>query len=548
MPGQRLPAKEKLVSSETDRGVTRATWADLLDWKKLSIDSNVPIYQQVADFLRDKIVSGFIPPGSRLPSSRQLLNQLGVSRTTIITAYSQLLADGYIVGHIGSGTYVAHDIINRIDPGALSARPPRGSPELTPPPPDPTSAGATGLSLRGQRYSNVDLGRVLMENVPFNTGMVRVDGRTSAQWRQLAARKLAIEPSQLGYIDPMGNLALRREIAKYLRVARGVRCVPEQIMLVAGTQQGIDLAIKVLLDPGAQVWVEDPGYPLTALALEAAGMSVQSVPVDRDGLCVSDGIRIAPKARAAFVTPSHQYPLGVSLSLERRAQLLDWAARNNGWIIEDDYDSEFRYSGPSLPALQALDTTGRVIYIGSFSKVMFPGLRYGYVVVPSALIPAFAGARTLSDRHPSVFFGSVLVEFLERGFFVSHINRMRNEYRRARDVLTTQLSRNVGHLIDVETPDQGLHLVVYLRNSLSDEVVSEAARKEGVVARPISRLYRTIQPRSGLMLGFAGFDEHRIRSAAARVSVVIERLNAQRAKQPNHEHSKIPELRHLFKR
>lgn len=513
MTGRARSTDLENASHGSDRSITRANWADLLDWK-VNKESGTPIYQQVADFLRNNIVTGRIPPGSRLPSSRQLLTHLGVSRTTIITAYSELLADGYIVGHIGSGTYVAHDIINQIDPGALPAR--------------PFHIGNGGLSERGQRYRDIDLSRLIMENVPFNTGMVRVDGRTSAQWRQLAKRKLAIDPTQLGYNDPMGNFDLRKEIAKYLGIARGVRCSAEQIMLVGGTQQGIDLAIKVLLDNGSQVWVEDPGYPLTALALSAAGISLRPIPIDKDGLRVSDGIRAARDAKAAFVTPSHEYPLGVSLSMERRVQLLEWATKNGAWIVEDDYDSEFRYSGPALPALQALDTAGRVIYIGSFSKVMFPGLRYGYVVVPPALINTFAGARILSDRHPAVFLGNVLAEFMERGYFVSHIRRMREEYRRARDILVTQLSHKIGHLADVIIPDQGMHLVTYLRGGLSDELVSEEARKEGVIARPISRLYRSVRPASGLMLGFAGFDEHRLRSAAARLSVVIERLSTRR--------------------
>ncbi|SDS47416.1 PLP-dependent aminotransferase family protein [Bradyrhizobium canariense] len=511
------------AARSSDRGVTRANWAELLDWK-LDQESDRPIYQQVADFLRNKILSGVLPPSSRLPSSRQLLTELGVSRTTIITAYSQLLADGYIVGHIGSGTYVAHDVINRIDPKTLPVRLP---------------AEARGLSKRGGRYRDVDLTRLVMDNVPFNVGMVRVDGRTSAQLRQLAARKLAVDPSQLGYIDPMGDISLRDEIAKYLGVARGVRCSADQIILVAGTQQAVDLAIKVLLDPGDEVWIEDPAYPFTALALDAAGMLLRPVRVDDDGLSIADGIAAAPNARAAFVTPSHQYPLGVSLSLQRRQQLLDWAARNNAWIVEDDYDSEFRYDGPSLPALQALDRAGRVIYAGSFSKVVFPGLRYGYLVVPPALVGAFTGARALSDRHPPVFFGSLLAEFMERGFFVSHIRRMRNEYRRARDILAGQLKRDIGHLVDVVTPGQGMHLTVYLRDGLSDEQVGAEARREGIMVRPISRLYRANPPRSGLMLGFAGFDEHRLRSAATRLSLVLERLSPRPGQTSGRKHAAI---------
>ena len=504
---------DKVRENRSARDVTRATWADLLDWK-VDKESGVPIYQQVADFLRGKIASGAIPPGSRLPSSRQLLNKLGVSRTTIITAYSQLLADGYIEGQIGSGTYVAHDAVNLIDAGAL--------PEL-----DESGLGRTrGLSRRGRDYQSIQIDRLVMENVPFNVGTVRVDGRTSAQWRQIAVRKLTIDPSQLGYIDPVGDVNLRREVAKYLSAARGARCTPEQIILVAGTQQATDLAIRVLLDPGDQVWVEDPAYPLTAIALEAAGMSLVPVPVDHEGLDVSKGIKSAPKARAAFVTPSHQYPLGVALSLQRRADLLAWALKNDAWVIEDDYDSEFRYGGAALPALRALDTGNRVIYTGSFSKVMFPGLRYGYMVVPLALVNAFAAARMISDRHPPIFFGSVLAEFMQRGYFVSHIRRMRNEYQRARDVLVAQLQRHVGGIVDVSTPNQGMHLIVYLPDGWSDEQVAAEAREQGVVVRPISRLYRCSRPRPGLMLGFAGFDQHRLRSAASSLARVIERFQA----------------------
>jgi GntR family transcriptional regulator / MocR family aminotransferase len=487
---------------------SRADWADLLDWR-LSEQSTVPIYQQVAHFVRDNITSGLIPPGSRLPSSRHLAGQLKVSRNTIITAYSQLLADGYIVGQIGSGTFVAPDAVDGVAPPALGHA-------------KPARAETGGLSERGKRYQDVDLSQFVLENVPFNTGIVRVDGWTSAQWRRIASRKLAIDPTQLGYFDPVGDLSLRGEIARYVAIARGVRCSPEQIVVVAGAQQAIDLTIKVLLEPGASVWIEDPGYPLSGLALSSAGVELCPVRVDEDGICVADGIARWPKAKAAFVTPSHQYPLGVALSLSRRAELLDWAVRTKAWIVEDDYDAEFRYGGAPLPALQALDAVGRVIYIGTFSKVLFPGIRYGYIVVPLALVPAFAAARFLSDRQPSSFFGGVLAEFIGRGYFVSHIRRMRNEYRRARDILVDRLSRDFSDWVDVASPNQGMHLIAYLRDGISDVSVASAARDAGIVVRPISRLYRREPPRSGLMLGFAGFDEHRMRSAAARLKIVLE--------------------------
>jgi GntR family transcriptional regulator / MocR family aminotransferase len=495
---------------------TRADWADLLDWR-LSDQAAVPIYQQVAHFVRDNITSGLIPPGSRLPSSRHLAERLKVSRNTIITAYSQLLADGYIVGQIGSGTFVAPDAVDRVDPNSVPSQAAVGRSEIG------------GLPEKGKRYRDIDLSQFVLENIPFNTGIVRVDGWTSAQWRRIAARKLPIDPTQLGYFDPVGDISLRREIARYVAIARGVRCTADQIIVVAGTQQAIDLTIKVLLQPGASVWIEDPGYPLSALALSVAGIELCPVRVDEEGICVHEGITRWPKAKAAFVTPSHQYPLGVSLSLSRRAELLEWATRTSAWIVEDDYDAEFRYGGAPLPALQALDAVGRVIYIGTFSKVLFPGLRYGYMVVPPTLVDAFAAARFLSDRQPSSFFGSVLAEFFNRGYFVGHIRRMRNEYRQARDILVNQLSHDLGHLVEVATPNQGMHLIAYLRGDLSDVTVAAEARKEGIVVRPISRLYRNQRPRSGLMLGFAGFDEHRMRAAGARLKILLDSFSERKS-------------------
>ncbi|CAN5610658.1 PLP-dependent aminotransferase family protein [soil metagenome] len=491
---------------------SQANWGDLIEWRA-NEQGDVTLYDQVAELLRREILAGSLPLGSRLPSTRQLMAKLGVSRTTVITAYAQLTADGYVTCKVGSGTYVTLDAIDRIEKAAAALTHVGTRPVVK----------SAGLSKRGERYADMDLEQLVLENVPFNTGVVRIDGRASAQWHQIARHQLAVEPMHQGYDSPQGGIAIREEICRYLSVSRKVRCTPDQIIMVAGAQQAIDLTIKTLLDPGASVWLEEPGYPLARLALANAGMNLHSVPVDRDGIRVSDGIEACPDARAAFVTPSHQYPLGVALSIARRLELLQWAADRGAWIVEDDYDSEFRYDGPSLPALQGLDTNDRVIYIGTFSKVLLPTVRYGYMVVPPALVKAFSAARFLTDRHSPIFFEKVLTEFINRGYFVSHIRRMRVEYCDARDVLVAMLNDRLGHRLDVVKPGQGLHLIAYLREKLVDTEIAEAARLAGVIVKPLSRLYSTSNGnRSGLMFGFAGFEPSRMKTAVDRLSLVFD--------------------------
>jgi GntR family transcriptional regulator/MocR family aminotransferase len=300
-----------------------------------------------------------------------------------------------------------------------------------------------------------------------------------------------------------------------------VRCDPDQIIVTAGTQQAVDLAIRVLLEPGDEAWIEDPGYPLTSYALTAAGVTLRPIPVDAQGLDVAAGIRAAPRARAVFVTPSHQFPTGVVLSMARRLELLAWAREAGAWIVEDDYASEFRYSGRPLASLQGLDETGRVIYVGTLNKALFPGLRIGYAVVPRPLLRAFVGVRYVMDRQPASLFQPVVAAFMREGHFAAHVRRMRLMYREQRDVLAESLSRRAGDAVMVDVPDQGMHLVAYLRDGLSDVVVERAAREAGVVVRAMSRLYKAAPPRAALMLGFSGHRPQVIVPAAARLAQVL---------------------------
>ena len=502
------------MNSETDQ----ADWASLVDWR-VEGANEAPLYEQVIKLLQDQILVGAIPAGSRLPSTRQLMQRLGVSRTTAIAAYAQLQTDGYVVCKVGSGTYVASNVKEElIEAPRICSRSLRQATALPVSQPD-------GLSHRGRSYQEIDLDALVRPNVPFNTGMVHIDARTSGLWQQLVRQHLATDSVIQGYSCPQGSEALRQEITRYVSVSRGVRCTPEDVIVVAGSQQAIDLASKVLLDPGDDVWVEDPGYQPTRLSLTTSGMKLHHIPVDEHGLQVDQGITTCPGARAVFVTPSHQYPLGVSLSMERRLQLLDWAEKQRSWIVEDDYDSEFRYGSPALPSLQGLDANRRVVYVGTFSKVLQPGLRYGYVIVPPQLSKAFQVARFLADRHSPLFLEQVLTDFMRQGHFVSNFLRMKANYVTKLDILVRQLNARTSEHLDVVRPNQGLHLIAYLKNGLQDTLVADELAKAGIVVRAISRLYaEKARARSGLMLGFAGFTEARLATAVERMAVILDRL------------------------
>ncbi|AVO45320.1 PLP-dependent aminotransferase family protein [Phreatobacter cathodiphilus] len=486
---------------------SRATWSDLLH---LALDpaGDSPIFQQIYLALREAIVANTLAPGGRLPSSRALALRLGVSRTSVVSAYDQLLAEGYVVGRGGSGTYVSDEV-----------------PAVLAPPPAPGGGSAAtrrSLSVAGARYGRFAAEMTLPGSLPFAAGCCSVDAKTVEDWRRIGAGQMRrLDPVNLSYADPSGEPALRREIAAYLRAARAVRCDEEQVVVLSGAQQAIDLSIRTLLDPGDPVWIEDPGYGATREALAAAGAALVPVPVDEAGLDVAAGMAAAGGARAAYITPSHQYPTGAVMSMARRLDLLAWAAQTGAWIIEDDYDSEFRYAGRPLASLQGLDRNGCVVYVGTLSKVLFPGIRLGFAVVPHQLVDVFRGARFLADRSPPTLQQAMTAEFMRQGLLVSHIRRMRQRYKEARDVVVEAIGRHLGDLVDIEVPDCGIQLVVHFRDGLSDIAVTEAARRQGLVVKPVSPHYLAAPPRQGLVLGYSGFDAHRLRAASAELGRIV---------------------------
>jgi GntR family transcriptional regulator / MocR family aminotransferase len=486
----------------------RRSWASLYAWQ-LTRAGDAPLFRQIYLQIRSAILSQSLRPGTKLPSTRALAQLLSVSRSAVVSAYEQLLAEGYATGKTGSGSYVSSDL-----PAPVEARgPKRGKP----------SAAISGSAEVGAplRRDFVDVTEQSDER-PFNLGRTLVDDRTMQLWRRASARAFrSLGPDHFGYSDPRGLPELRKAICDYLHAARAVQCDPEQIVVTAGTQHAIDLVIRVLLKPDTQAWIEDPGYSLTRQALIAAGVKTRPIPVDGQGINVGSGIRSAPKARAVFVTPSHQFPTGVVLSMARRLELLGWARETKAWIVEDDYASEFRYGGRALASLQGLDDSERVIYIGTLNKALFPGLRLGYAVVPPALLKAFITARYLIDRQPSSLAQAVVADFIEEGHFAGHIRRMRLQYKDQRDVLVAALRERIGDELTVDPPDQGMHLVAYLRRGLKDVAIERAARDHGVIARAMSRLYVAAPPRSALVIGFSGYSRQMIPPAVAQLTKAV---------------------------
>jgi GntR family transcriptional regulator/MocR family aminotransferase len=486
---------------------SRQGWADLYAFEVDRI-GGTPLFRQIYAEMRSAILQRALRPGTKLPSTRELARRLGVSRNAVVAAYEQLLVEGYVSGKIGAGTYIAADF-----PEPFAGAPKRN--KSRPP------GKARAPLLRSPEALDVTSED---DDRPFNLGRTLIDSRTAAVWRKLTARSLrSFDPRHFGYSDPRGVAELRSQVCDYLRAARGVRCEPRQVVVTAGTQQAVDLVIRVLDGKEKHVWIEDPGYPLTRQALVAAGATVHPVPVDGNGIDVEQGTRLAPQAGAVFVTPSHQFPTGVQLSMPRRLELLAWARDAGAWVVEDDYASEFRYGGRPLASLQGLDEHERVIYIGTLNKALFPGLRLGYAVLPHALVRSFVTARYLVDRQPSTLIQSVVAEFMSGGHFASHLRRTRAAYREQRDALVTALRRRVGEHLSTEPPDQGMHLVAYDRRGLCDVTIERAARAQGVVVRAMSRMYVAAPARSALMFGFSGYPPQTMGPAVARFARVFDR-------------------------
>lgn len=496
---------------------------------RLDPATTTPLFRQVYDGIRRGILEGMLEPGARLPATRGLARELGVSRNTVLNAYEQLLAEGYLEGRIGSGTSVPRTLPEEM----LQVRPP-GQARRLPYPQGrrlPVRVGQAArlpqdrqrLSRRGELLAGSWTPVLRSEGArPFRPGIPALDEFPLAAWMRLVARHhRRPSPELLGYDHPAGYAPLRQAIAAHLGPARAVPCMPEQVLVTTGSQQGLDLVARLLLDAGEAAWVEDPGYPGARAALRGAEVALVPVPVDADGLDVAAGAAARPDARLVYVSPSHQYPLGVTMTLPRRLALLEWARRANAWVVEDDYDSEFRYAGRPLAALQGLDRDGRVIYLGTFSKTLYPALRLGYLIMPPDLVDAFVAARAVTDRQAPTLMQAVVADFLREGHFLRHVRRMRTLYAERQETLLRAARRELVGLLEVRPCATGLHLVGRLPARQDDRVASAAAARAGVVAPPLSAYYAEHPEQGGLLLGYAGSDGRQIRDGVRRLAVAL---------------------------
>ncbi len=459
----------------------------------IRIDSRAreTLQQQIYAGIRQAILDGLVAPRTRLPSSRALAEDLRVSRTTSLLAVEQLRAEGYLTARRGSGTFVA-DVLPDDYPQTRAARP---APNPHHPP----------LSRRGAALVAAPHGARRLGGPPraFRIGTPGVDLFPVRLWSRLANRRLrSVTSAQLDYGDSAGLRVLREAIAEHVKTARGTQCGADQVLVVAGAQQGLDLICRLLLDPGDRVWMEEPGYPGARSALLGAGARILPVRVDADGLDVEAGVRHAGNARLVYVTPSHQYPLGVPMSLPRRLALLKWAAAARAWVVEDDYDSEFRYGARPIPCLHGLDVDGRVIYVGSFSKTLFPALRLGFLIVPPDLQDRVAAARSAADQHPPSLDQAVLADFIVEGHFARHLRRMRAVYRERLEALAQAADRYCRGRLQLRTVQTGLHAVADLDGVDAVRVSREAATR-GVEATPLSAYFvGRASAVNSLVLGF----------------------------------------------
>ena len=454
-----------------------------------------PLHKQIYDAYRTAIIGGRLRPGQRIPSTRVLASELGVSRFPVLNAYGQLLAEGYFEGRVGAGTLISSSL-----PDQFTSSAPATTARLA-----ATGAAPRAIARRSSILAPPEDSPWLEGPGPFRVGEVAFNQFPVHVWSRLVARQCRNMDAQSShYGDQMGSRALRETMAGYLKTARSLQCHADQIMIVSGSQQALELSARVLLDPGSHVWIEEPCYRLARDVFALAGAKLVPVPVDEEGLDVAAGVERYRRARAAFVTPSHQFPLGVTMSASRRFQLLDWAHSSGSWIIEDDYDSEYRYESLPVASLQGIDADNRVIYIGTFSKVLFPSLRMGYLVIPPDLIESFLTIRRMMDLGPPAFFQDVLADFIAEGHFARHIRRMRVLYNERRSVLVASLHKEMGSMVEVLGNEAGMHLAVTLHTGGSDVNIAERAARQNLRLWPLSLSYLGKKPRQGFILGFGG--------------------------------------------
>jgi GntR family transcriptional regulator / MocR family aminotransferase len=465
-----------------------------------------PLFRQVYKGLRQAILSGTLRPGERLPSTRDLAEQLDISRTVALLAYDQLLAEGFVEGRGGSGTYVSARLAGNAARGKANSARPRLSRFGA-------AAEATAAIVDRPRRKPVAM------RYDFVYGCSDLTTFPFEMWRRLMLRQVRQSPARrFDYGPALGSERLREAICAHLRRSRAVVCEPSQLIIANGSQQALDLTIRVLVERGDRVAIEDPHYDGIRGALQTAGARLRGVPVDREGL---DPARLPGDARLVFVTPSHQFPTGAILPLDRRLALLDWARRNNAVIVEDDYDGEFHYGGRPLESLQGLDSEGRVLYIGTFSRTVFPALRIGYLIPPPSLVSAFSAAKWLNDLHSATLEQQTLAEFIANGMYERHLRRLRRRNTARREALLSAIGEFLGNRVNVTGDGAGAQVVLWPKKRVVEEEIVARAAERGVGIYGIAHCYLRRPSRPGFMLGYARLNEREIRDGVRILGEVL---------------------------
>jgi GntR family transcriptional regulator/MocR family aminotransferase len=478
----------------------------------LDLGSDTPLYRQISMWFERAILAGQLRPGQRVPSTRTLAKELHISRIPVLSAYELLIAEGYLEPLVGAGTRVSRSIPDRYSPPQKP--PPAQEPALRPPSPDRPRISRRARAMRGHapRWLRGCRGCTDLEHFPIAT------------WSRLLGRHAQkVSRNIMGYGDALGYPPFREAIAEYLGAFRAVKCHASQILVTTGSQQALMISALALLDPEDRVWIEEPGYPGTQQALKAAGARLVPVPVDDQGLDVEFGVRHASHARAAYVTPTHQYPMGVTMSAARRIALLSWAVRNGTWIVEDDYDSEFRYSSNPLAALQGQDADGRVIYVGTLTKVMFPTLRLGFAVIPADLVDSFLDVRNAVDTVATpVLHQIVMTDFIREGHFARHIKRMRAVYMERRNAMLEAVRQAASGVLEITGEDAGLRVMALLPPGIDDVDIMNRAYRAGLAVGPLSMCHANPPERGGLMLDYANIDVPQILPMVSTLRSIID--------------------------
>jgi GntR family transcriptional regulator/MocR family aminotransferase len=478
-------------------------------------DARTPAHRWLYGALRAAILRGRLRPGARLPSTRNLAVQYGLSRGTVVAAFAQLIAEGYISGTVGSGTYVSAVLPDELLQVAALAGPE-----------GPLPAAPRRLSRRAAQVAAFPA----IEPRPlraFRPNLPALDQFPTALWAQLASRRLRrASLRMLIGCDNAGYAPLRAAVADYLAASRGVACHPDQVLIVSGIQEALDLVARLALDPGDAVCMEDPGYGGARRVFLAAEARIVIAPVDDEGMRLPPARQLRG-VRLAYVTPAHQYPLAVAMSLPRRLALLAWARAAGALVFEDDYDSEFRYAGRPLPALQSLDRGGgQIIFAGTFAKVLFPSLRLGYLVAPSDLVDRLTAALSLIHRHAPLLDQTVVCDFIAEGHFGRHLRRMRQLYAERLAVLMECAQRQLAGRLELSPVEAGLHTIGWLGDGITGEAAARAAAARDVEVVPLARFHRGAMQRDGLQLGFAAVGPREIRRGVDELARALERARA----------------------